>query len=419
MALMTNKLERYMDVLVLSFSTPHDNASSAGEKTHNLYLKSIAKEPDFEVSLIGMCDSFKAERLDLEQYEIKNRLLIENHTGLEEIKRKCVRFFRFTLQSKDKYAHFLNHTEVSFFRKELERLKTESYKPDVIILEFTQCILLIEDVKRVYPDVPIIASSHDVSYMGSKRIMEYENNPIKKFFRKRQYQNLKLREKDAISKCDLILPHNINDIVIFLKEPELKQKHFDDIVPYYDYYADVNRNPEPHLLIFYGSMSRNENYLSVIWFIENVFNKLDETYKFIIIGGNPHKRLKKYANERIILTGFVELEEVKKYFSKCMCMVVPLLLGSGIKVKILEAFSGGVPVITNSIGIEGIYAEAGKQYIHCESAEDYIESLKEIDECKINLEEIGRSAKEYVYSEFELEKSAKKYISYIHELTGK
>ena len=113
-------------------------------------------------------------------------------------------------------------------------------------------------------------------------------------------------------------------------------------------------------------MNRPENYLSVEWFVKNVFIELPSKYRFIIMGGKPVDSIRKLESNRIIVTGFLEECEVKRYFENSFCMVAPLLYGSGIKTKILSSLNAGLPVLTNSIGIEGINAHDKKEYLHCE-----------------------------------------------------
>ena len=130
-------------------------------------------------------------------------------------------------------------------------------------------------------------------------------------------------------------------------------------------------------MLFYGAMARPENYKSAIWFIENVMPLLsDLDVRFVIVGARPDKSLLTYASDKVEITGF--MDKVDPYFERCLCLVAPLVLGAGVKVKILEAMSSGIPVVTNHIGIEGIYAENGKHYIHCEAPEEYAECIHKL-----------------------------------------
>jgi len=108
------------------------------------------------------------------------------------------------------------------------------------------------------------------------------------------------------------------------------------ICPYYSNMFDLKPDYASKNIIFFGAMDNSENYLSAIWFIENVFDEIVKGYpesKFFVVGGSPPSKLLKYNSDNTVITGFVD--NPKKYFEKSSLMVAPLLLGGGIKVKIL------------------------------------------------------------------------------------
>ena len=211
----------------------------------------------------------------------------------------------------------------------------------------------------------------------------------------------------ALNKCDLIVTHNEKDMQLLLDNNiPIEKQHV--IVPYFMNMSSVVRNVTNKDIIFFGAMARAENYLSAIWFIENVFYKIkDKATRFIIIGGNPHKSLYEFSNERVVITGFIE--DVSPYFANCLCFVAPLVLGAGIKVKVLEALSAGVPTLTNDIGIEGIPGVNGKDYLHCNSADDYIYNINRIIDNEVDTSTISKNSQQFIKENFNLESAAEKY----------
>ena len=97
-------------------------------------------------------------------------------------------------------------------------------------------------------------------------------------------------------------------------------------------------------------------------------------------------------------------------------MAAPLLLGAGIKVKIIEALSSGVPVLTNDIGIEGIDAEDGKEYFHCEKPEEYEMVIRKIISGEIDTSVITSNAKRMIEEKYNLENSSKNYRERVYQL---
>ena len=119
----------------------------------------------------------------------------------------------------------------------------------------------------------------------------------------------------------------------------------------------------------------------------------------------------------ICVTGFVD--DITPYFENSLCLVAPLVLGAGIKIKILEAMSSGLPVLTNEIGIEGINAVNERDYFFCKTPEDYerrILSLSENPDIGIKMDSM---AKKFVKEQFNYERDAELFFTRLQKLVGK
>lgn len=110
-------------------------------------------------------------------------------------------------------------------------------------------------------------------------------------------------------------------------------------------------------LAFLGSMDWLPNQDAVIWFIDEILPKLRLTVpqvKLIVIGRNPPAPLVQMTakDPGILFTGTVD--DVTAHLRQCTLMVVPLRAGSGTRIKILEAMAAGVPVVSTTVGVEGL-----------------------------------------------------------------
>ena len=115
-------------------------------------------------------------------------------------------------------------------------------------------------------------------------------------------------------------------------------------------------------LMYVGFLGWEPNTQGLLWFIEQVWPKLVERHpdlRFDIVGKGPDQRLQEAAAmwDGISLKGFVpDLQEI---YNDARVSVAPLLFGSGMKVKVLDAMARGMPTVTTSVGAEGIDIEPG------------------------------------------------------------
>lgn len=135
-------------------------------------------------------------------------------------------------------------------------------------------------------------------------------------------------------------------------------------------YAVHGDPPEPNSLIFTGSFRYRPNHQAMVWFIEQVLPRIQEQIpgvKLTITGDPAGLPLPERAG--IIQTGFVE--NVKPYIARSWASVVPLLVGGGTRLKILEAMSLKTPVIATSKGAEGLGAISSEHLLIADSPQDF------------------------------------------------
>lgn len=396
-----------MKILYVSRSVPHNKVSHAGGKTFNYYIKGIAKHSNDSITLVSFGEKKEFNKCDCAKYGIET-YFINNFVNSRE--KFIDKIYKCNIGGR--YCGIHNLSSIKKLKNILAELIKKNYSPDVIILEWAQMTILIDIVKNFFPKAKYVASEHDVYYLGLERKAERETNPFKKIYRYIKYHVTKKRECEALLKCDLILCHNYKDVKLLEDNGVSGAK---SIVPYYDRYKTEEYKADRENISFLGAMSREENYKSVIWFIKNVLPELkDYDFKFYVLGSNPPKKLKQLEDNKIKITGFVD--NMTPYLNNTKFAVLPLLLGAGIKVKVLEFAAAGIPVLTNNIGIEGIPFEKNVDYLHSETKDEFITTIKDALNDKINLDVISINARKKVNINFNLEESLNRYINWIHML---
>ena len=391
-----------MNLLYISDCIPHDGIRHAGGKTVNYYVTSLLENKNFNIKVVGITNEEEWKTLK-KTPSIDYRPVISKGSLIKNLIRCATDCFGICTFRK---RYDQSYYKVYHILHSLKALQKEKYAPDVIILEWTKMVLMAQSVQSLFPDARLIASEHDVSFQGAER-RYFQAKGLKRKVLKRKYERLKKRELEALKLCSIVMPQSEKDKKLLVQNSVPEQKIF-VLTPYYHDMSYIKRENLNHDILFWGAMYREENFQAALWFIEQVMPLLKDTdVRFIIAGNRPPQELRDRASDRVLVTGFVEDES--ELFSHSMCFVSPLLLGAGIKVKVLEALSAGIPVLTNQIGIEGIPAVDGVSYYHCDTAEQYAEKIISLIDNRKEQDRIAEEARKFMSDTFNLDKAAGNY----------
>ncbi len=151
-------------------------------------------------------------------------------------------------------------------------------------------------------------------------------------------------------------------------------------------------------ILLNGTMSYYANIDAAVWFVEKMFplilRHLPKT-KLLIVGQNPVEKIQRLARvDQIIVTGSVP--DMRDYLSQSNVVAVPLRIGHGTRLKVLEAMAAGRPVVSTSIGAEGLDSQAGKHLLVANNPAQFAESVIEILTKPRLAESIAAEARQFV-----------------------
>lgn len=170
-------------------------------------------------------------------------------------------------------------------------------------------------------------------------------------------------------------------------------------------------------LVFLGDMSTPPNNDAVRYFVENIYSEIlkEISIKFYIVGRNPSNYIKQLSeNPNIIITGPVD--DVREYLTKGSIFITPMISGTGIKNKILEAMSMELPVVSTSIGISGINSDNHIHYLLADTPEEFKNRIIQLISNKTLREDIGKNARSFVEKNYSWKLSMKKFDEIINKI---
>lgn len=168
-----------------------------------------------------------------------------------------------------------------------------------------------------------------------------------------------------------------------------------------EFFQPTSTAYQPHLL-FTGTMSYFPNWDAAVFFYEQILPLIQSKHPeiiFNIVGNHPPEQIKRLSNgNNVVVTGHVP--DIRPYFEQAAVFVSPLRSGSGVQVKNLEAMGMGVPVVTTSIGAQGLEVEAGKDILIADAPEDFAKHVIDLIQSPDLRQKIGDAGRQLVETKY-------------------
>jgi glycosyltransferase involved in cell wall biosynthesis len=164
--------------------------------------------------------------------------------------------------------------------------------------------------------------------------------------------------------------------------------------------------PKEPIVLMTGFMEDPANEDGVEWFYHHVWPQLREQHpeaKFYIVGSGSRNKIRRLADKdrRIVVTG--EVKDLRPYRNRARVFVSPVRLGSGMRLKVLEAMAAGLPVVSTSLGVAGIDAQTGVNCLVADTPELFTRSVEWLLTDRGLSARMSRSARELVEQKYTLE----------------
>ncbi len=336
-------------------------------------------------------------------------------TGVpEELRKYCedVRFCR-TKGSQKKNGTLFRSLFSGFPFSALVRTSVETKKAIGDSLTSNQIDLIICDAIYRAMNIPFEAPvpkmlyEHNIESVIVKRYLNGEMHPLKRFIAGQEFRKLlrfeermwkKFNVVIACSKTERrIIEERINHRNVIVADNGVNTAYFDpDSFPH-----------ERNALVYTGQIGWHPNEDALVYFTNEIFPLIKKgvpNVTFTIVGEKPSRRIKELAakDSSIQITGFVE--DVRPYMGTAAVFVVPLRIGSGTRLKILEAMSMKKAIVSTSIGCEGLEVEDGKHLLVRDDPNQFAEAVVGLLQDDTRRHELGEQGRRLVEQRYDWSK---------------
>ncbi len=273
--------------------------------------------------------------------------------------------------------------------------------------------------------------SHNVEYQIWERLAMYISQPLKRWYLGIQAKRLKRYEINAWGLLDAIVPIVETDSnIIHAAVTEIQKNNQinsgDSVVskPQIHVYQPGIAIESPFafvhrpLSIFHiGSMEWQANEQGVMWFLKKVWPlvlSIEPNVKFHLAGKGLSK-----TDPRFFQTGIVnhgEVDDAEVFMQKYGIMMVPIQAGSGIRIKSLEAMALGVPVVSTSIGAQGLSVDKGTQMIIADDPADFANGIVQLLLNPAASQAMTQQARAYMEEHHNLKRNTSELLLFLQAL---
>ncbi|MHB8259879.1 MAG: glycosyltransferase family 4 protein [Bacteroidia bacterium] len=325
-------------------------------------------------------------------------------------------------KTKSKYQSVYRNTDVTAMGALLNLFSTQSYfvsrfyfkafEEKLISILNQQAFDIVQlesiflgdyiPIIRKHSKAKITIRTHNIEHLIWQRILTNEKSLVKKKYLSLQANRLKTYEIRILQSADAIVPITEVDKIYFGKLNIHKPFHVSPTGIQLQQYKVNHQEEIPFSVFHFGSMDWMPNEEAVLWFVNNVWEMVVQKVpqaKFYIVGRGMSQRILSLNKPNVFVIGKIETAE--KVYHQYSVMVVPLLSGSGMRIKMIEGMAYEKPIVSTSIGAEGIAVTSNKNCLLADNSDNFSNAVIEMLTNQDKRTSLQKEAKNFIEQNFE------------------
>lgn len=307
-----------------------------------------------------------------------------------------------------------SHYSALFEKKLSDCLKQVCF--DIVIAEWTPYAVYLKEVTGAKK----VIVAHNLEYRIWERYYLNESNLFKKWYIGKQLKKVRRFEVDSFAAVDAVTavsPIEAEEIARYGRELTV------EVVPNgvdLDYFGGEGVETDNSSMIFVGSMNWRPNQDAIQFFVRDIFPLIKKDInnaKTVFVGQDPPASILKLGDTAgIEIVGRVD--DVRPFVRKAGVYVVPLRIGGGTRLKILEALAMKKAVVSTSVGAEGIAVTPEVNILIGNSPEEFASQVKRVISDENLRNKLGDAGRELVEKNYGWDRIAGTLEKFLHRLLG-
>lgn len=306
-----------------------------------------------------------------------------------------------------------------YYDEDAARLLAEVLKEnDFDIIQFEGLFVVpYLDVVKEHSKAKVIYRAHNIEFDVWERIAMTEKFTPRRSYLQFLARRLKVYETEQINRFHQVFAISEQDrqsILRFGSATALEV--FPVALDFEKYVTDPSKTSFP-TLFHLGAMDWRPNREGLEWFLDEIWpdiEKLNSELRFYIAGKNMPKQFFEYDSDNLVVEG--EVFDAVEFINSKAIMIVPLLSGSGMRVKIIEGMAMSKCIIATSMAAEGIRCEHGKDILIADTADEFYRAILQCITNPKKWKEIGENARKTVERDHDVKIIAERMLNIYQKL---
>lgn len=284
-------------------------------------------------------------------------------------------------------------------------------QPDLVVIDFTHTTVLVP--ARL--PAPSVLFTHNVEAEIFARHLDVTTKPLLRMLWRNQLEKMQRFEKRTLGRYDAVVAVSERDRSRFKADYHVDAEVIATGVDldFFAFQSPLQPSVENTKIVFTASMDSYANIDGVQWFMDAVWPLVARAHPGVsvtIAGRNPDPKLVRQAKDRKldwIFTGSVD--DIRPFVYDAAVYIIPLRVGGGTRIKAYEAMALGRPVVSTTVGAEGLELEPGKHYLAADTAEDFAASVTRLLADTPMRVRLATDARKFVEQRFSARQVAKSF----------
>lgn len=263
--------------------------------------------------------------------------------------------------------------------------------------------------------LPYLLREHNFEALIYERFASTQTNPVKRSLARTHGRRLKIEETMFIREADHVCPITEQDLALMMQA--VPQQRY-TVVPAgvdTDYFHESSSPVDEKMVLWVGGMSWDPNRDAVDYFLKDIWPLLtahDPELRLELVGEGTEGLGTGHAG----VNGHGRVPDVRPWVAKAAVLVVPLRVGGGMRLKILDFLASGKAVVTTTIGVEGNKAKDGKHLLVADSPADFAAAVQDLLKDKNRRNSLGNAGRALVEEYYSWEKIGHSFVTIYQEM---